>query len=158
MSWVTVRRVSARAAGEFRRTPRERADQRVSWDRPDQAFFAAGACHVLAWACREVYADQPIGIGALRIPGEPHAFHVHATWRDWTFDHAGWLPEPELLRANEEFERQSLDRLEITTGLAEFCAQHYSRMPHQYWSDPTERARAYIGRFPPPWPNPRVEA
>jgi len=38
-----------RPAGMFRRTPEERADQEVSWRRTDQAFFAAGACHILAW-------------------------------------------------------------------------------------------------------------
>ena len=29
------------AAGVFRRTPQQRADQELSWNRSDQAFFAA---------------------------------------------------------------------------------------------------------------------
>jgi hypothetical protein len=143
--------MTARAAGEFRRTPIERADQRVSWERSDQAFFAAGACHVLAWVCRDTYSELPIGVEALRVPGEAHAFHVYATWEGWTFDHAGWHPEPELVTANAAFEGQRLERLTITVGLAEYCERHYSRMPHQYWHDPTERAREYVVRHRPPW-------
>ncbi|HEX3588635.1 MAG TPA: hypothetical protein VHV74_03310 [Pseudonocardiaceae bacterium] len=37
------------------RTPLERADQLASWQRPDQAFFAAGACHILAFAFLEAF-------------------------------------------------------------------------------------------------------
>ncbi|MBE1611454.1 hypothetical protein [Actinopolymorpha pittospori] len=32
----------------YRRTPAQRADQRLAWERPDEAFFASGACHILA--------------------------------------------------------------------------------------------------------------
>jgi hypothetical protein len=42
-------------------------------------------------------------------------------------------------------------RAEITGGLAEFCEQHYSRMPHQYWQDPSQRAREYVCLHQPPW-------
>jgi hypothetical protein len=143
--------VPARASGEFRRTPRERADQRISWERTDQAFFASGACHVLAWACRELHPDQPIGIAAIRFAGEERAFHVYATWRGWAFDHAGWHVEADLLAVNAEFEGRAIERLAITTGLADFCAQHGSRMPEQYWRDPVPRARAYAGHHRPPW-------
>lgn len=57
------------AAGTYRRTDLERRDQQVSWERPDKAFFAAGACHVLAWACLEVHADRPLRLAAIRTPG-----------------------------------------------------------------------------------------
>src|SRR3954451_12383895 len=100
----------------FRRTPRERADQRVSWERPDQAFFASGACHVLAWACRDAYPDRSIGIAAARFAGEQQVFHVYAVWDGWAFDHWGWNLEPELLAANEVFEGQALERVQITDG------------------------------------------
>jgi len=72
-------------AGRFRRTARERADQRVSWERPDRAFFAAGACHILAWACRSAYPDAGIGLAGMRRPGETHVCHVYAVWREWTW-------------------------------------------------------------------------
>lgn len=143
--------MGAKAAGAFRRTPAERADQRLSWERPDQAFFAAGACHVLAWVCREAYPDEPVGIAALRLQGERQVFHTYATWDGWAFDHAGWHPEPDLLAVNRAFERRPLERVEITVGLADFCEEHHHRMPDQYWQDPLPRARSYVARHVPPW-------
>lgn len=89
------------ASGAYRRTQAERDDQRLSWTRPDRAFFASGACHILAWACREAYPDRAVGIAAMRFVGEPRAFHVYATWRDAGFDHSGWNAESDLHAVNE---------------------------------------------------------
>lgn len=139
------------AAGAFRRTAIERADQRIAWERTDQAFFAAGACHILAWVCRDAYPERSIGIAGVRFAGEWQVFHVYAVWDGWAFDHSGWNPEPHLLVANTDFEGRPLESVTITEDLAEFCRQHYSRMPHQYWQDPLRRARAYVERHRPPW-------
>lgn len=139
------------AAGTYRRTQAERDDQSLSWHRTDRAFFAAGACHILAWTCRELYPAMPIGITALRDPEEDRVFHSVATWDDWAFDHGGWHPTAELVRVNEEFVGHPLARVEITTDLADFCRRHDHRMPHQYHEDPRPRARAYVRRFDPPW-------
>lgn len=146
--------MGARPAGEFRRTPIERSDQRVAWERSDQAFFAAGACHVLAWVCRDTYSERSIDLAAVRFAGEQQAFHTYAAWDGWAFDHSGWSPEQELLAVNETFEGRRLERVAVTVGLAEFCAEHYCRMPHQYWRDPLPRARGYVARFDPPWSQP----
>lgn len=143
--------MTARPAGLFRRTPIERADQRVAWERTDQAFFAAGACHLLAWACRDAYAGRPIDIEALRFDGEQQVFHTYATWSGWTFDHSGWNPEPDLVTVNAAFEGRRLERVAITADLAAFCEQHHHRMPHDYWRDPRQRARDYVDRHQPPW-------
>ena len=143
--------MTPRAAGEFRRTPLERSDQQVSWERPDQAFFAAGACHILAWACRDLYSSHDVGLAALRSADEPQVFHTFATWGWWAFDHAGWNLESDLVAANAAYEGQAVSRVEIDVSLAEFCGEHAHRMPHEYWSDPVPRARAYVARFRPPW-------
>jgi hypothetical protein len=143
--------VEATAAGKYRRTPLERADQRVAWQRSDQAFFAAGACHILAWVCRESYPDRLIGIIGLRFAGEHQVFHVYATWNDWAFDHSGWSSESQLFTVNQDFEGRPLERVTITADLAAFCAEHHSRTPTQYWRDPLPRARDYLVRHPPPW-------
>jgi len=143
--------MTAEAAGAFRRTELERSDQRVSWERSDQAFFAAGACHVLAWVCRDTYGEQQIGIEALRCEGELQVFHTYATWDGWTFDHSGWNPEPQLFAINTAFEGVELERVPITVGLAEFCDEHHHRMPHEYWRNPAARARAFVARHQPPW-------
>ena len=139
------------AAGVFRRTELERSDQRVAWERTDQAFFAAGACHVLAWACRDAYPDRSIAIEAVRQAGEQQVFHTFAAWNGWTFDHSGWNPEPQLLAVNTDFEGRPLERVGITVGLADFCEQHHHRMPHQYLHDPMQRAGEYVSRHQPPW-------
>ena len=141
----------AEAAGAFRRTAIERSDQRISWERSDQAFFAAGACHILAWVCRESYPDRPIEIVGVRPADGWQVFHVYARCDGWAFDHSGWNPEPELLAANITFEGQPLESVTIVESLAEFCERHYSRLPHQYWRDPIPRARDYLSRYPPPW-------
>lgn len=70
--------VAIEAAGVYRRTQVQRDDQRSSWIRDDQAFFAAGACHVLAWTCHETYAKQDLRIVGLKFAGESIAFHVIA--------------------------------------------------------------------------------
>lgn len=139
------------AAGTYRRTAIERSDQRVAWERTDQAFFAAGACHVLAWVCRESYPDREIGLAGVRFVGEPHAFHAFATWDGWAYDHAGWNSETDLLAVNADFEGRPLERLTITSTLDEYCVEHASRRPDQYWCDPLPRARAYVARHTPPW-------
>lgn len=143
--------VVAIAAGRFRRTPLERSDQRVSWERADQAFFAAGACHILAWACRDSHSDRGVELAAVKFVGEHEVFHAIATWDGWAYDHSGWNPEPELLAVNEAFEGHPIERVTITASLAVFCAEHHHRMPDQYWRDPMPRARKYVARGEPPW-------
>jgi len=135
----------------FRKTPIERSDQRVAWERTDEALFAAGACHILAWARRGSYPERPIGIAGVRFAGERRVFHAYATWHGWAFDHSGWNPEPQLLLVNTGFEGRLLERFDITVGLPEFCEEHHSRLPSQYWCDPLPRAQEYVGRYVPPW-------
>lgn len=147
-----MRGMALLASGTFRRTPLERSDQRVSWERTDQAFFSSGACHILAWTCRETYPDQAIELASLYLLGEQHPLHTYARWNGWAFDASGWNSEAELRRVNAEFEGRAVERVErIDVDLAEFCRLHVHRMPHQYWRDPIPRARAYVARFTPPW-------
>lgn len=143
--------MTAVAAGAFRRTPVERSDQRVSWKRTDQAFFASGACHILAWACRDAFPEQRLTLVSLRFAGAQQSTHAYATWDDWAFDHSGWNDEAELIAANEAFEGHAMERSEITDDLAEFCRLHHHRMPEQYWRDPRPRARDYVASHVPPW-------
>jgi hypothetical protein len=46
---MTLVLVLPEAAITYRRTPQQRADVSLSWARPDRAFFAAGAGHILAY-------------------------------------------------------------------------------------------------------------
>lgn len=122
-------------------------------ERTDQAFFAAGACHVLAWACRAFHQgwERTLAIHAIRFEGKQQVFHTYAVWETWAFDHSGWNPEQELLEANAEFEHRTLEPINVGTTLSDFCAEHHHRMPNQYWRDPRRRAHDYVARYRPPW-------
>jgi hypothetical protein len=137
-----------RPAGMFRRTPEERADQEVSWRRTDQAFFAAGACHILAW---EFVARNPAyGVCAVWKAAEENPSHVIATDGTWAFDHDGWTLQDELLAATAAYEPDATwELVPVTSDLATFCAQNYHRPPELYHEDPRPRARAYLDSFPP---------
>lgn len=123
----------------------------MSWIRDDQAFFAAGACHVLAWTCHETYAKQDLRIVGLKFAGQSIAFHVIATWRDWAFDHCGWNLKGALILANEQFESRAIESFAITSNLVGYCQEHRSRLPGQYHADPRPRALSYVRSFDAPW-------
>ena len=115
--------MAVQAAGAFGRTPIERSDQRVAWQRADRAFFAAGACHVLAWVCRDTFPERAVELASVRFAGEQQVFHTFATWDGRAFDHSGWNPEPELLAVNQAFEGHPLERVRISVALAKFKSQ-----------------------------------
>lgn len=83
----------------------------------------------------------------MRLEGDPQVFHVYATWQTWAFDHSGWNDETDLLAVNADFEGRHVERIEITSTLAEFCASHAHRMPDQYWQDPVPRAVRFVDRY-----------
>jgi hypothetical protein len=143
--------VTAQPAGAYRRTAVERSDQRIAWERADQAFFASGACHILAWTCQRHYPDRPVRLSAMRFTDQPRVFHVYAAWETWAFDHSGWNAEADLLSANAEFEGRAIEQIDVSTSLNTFCAEHYHRMPDHYWRDPIPRAVEYVERYAPPW-------
>ena len=133
--------------GRFRRTEQERADEALSWARPDQAFFAAGACHILAWAFLRRHPTAGFRVVALRAEQDAHASHVYVAKGGWAFDHAGWTREDELVAAITETEARNYERLHVDGDLASFCADHNSRQPHQYVELPWRRAEDYIVRL-----------
>jgi hypothetical protein len=128
-------------AGLFRRTESERADQLQSWGRDDQAFFAAGACHILAWAFMKSHPGKGFSIYALRERGETHPFHVYVSDGLWAFDHCGWTLSTELREAYEA------EVLKIQSDLETFCAEHDHRLPEQFAHLPWQRASDYIARY-----------
>jgi hypothetical protein len=82
----------------YTRTAAERADQLLSWQRGDKAFFAAGACHILAWAFLQ-RGDRSAGftpVGIHRV-GNRSMDHVYVSDGTWAFD-----PRP---RANAYLDR-----------------------------------------------------
>lgn len=87
----------------------------------------------------------------MRFEGEPRVFHVYAVWETWAYDHSGWNAETDLIAVNADFERRGVERFDITSTLAEFCAERQHRMPDQFWQDPRPRALDYLAHHVPPW-------
>ena len=132
----------------FARTPRERADQLASWQRSDQAFFAAGACHILAFAFLAAFPEAGFAPVALWADDAEFPHHVYVTDGEWAFDHAGWTRQAELLATvGDQYRPQPID-----VDLDTFCVRHNHRGRHQFAADPWERAQRYLVAHAHPWP------
>jgi hypothetical protein len=140
----------------FDRTSEERKDPFLSWKRKDQAFFAAGACHILADLFIQLHPNENFKM----IYIKPHegftGNHVYASNGKWAFDHNGWTEEKVLLAATQKacgekypgwrYERHVIES--ATDSLEKFCKANHHRLPWQYAHLPWERAYNYIKRFP----------
>jgi hypothetical protein len=138
----------------FERTAGELRDPFVSWARGDQAFFASGACHILAEMFRQLHYDE----GFYLVHIKPaHGFtgnHVYATDGHWAFDHNGWTEESELLVITEEAYRKkypgwTYERIVMNEDFEAYCKKNHHRLPWQFAYLPWERAYNYIQQFAP---------
>lgn len=136
----------------FDRTPEEKKDPFKSWARDDQAFFATGACHILAELFVQLHGDE----GYYKVHIKPAAGfsgnHVYATNGVWAFDHDGWTKDEELLAVIEQGFRQkypdwNYERRVIKEDFETFCKDNNHRLPWQFAHLPWERAYSYIQRF-----------
>lgn len=139
----------------FERTPEERHDIFKSWARDDQAFFASGACHILA----DMFVQLHQHDGYCMIYIKPnHGFpgsHVYASNGTWAFDHNGWTKECELLETTEQAYQQRYPGWSYTKHIIEpasdalekFCKANNHRLPWQFAYLPWERAYSYIKRY-----------
>ncbi|MFI6167094.1 hypothetical protein ACIBCN_09915 [Nocardia sp. NPDC051052] len=134
----------------FRRTPLERFDQELAWHRDDQWFFAAGACHILAYAFLATYSDR-FAVKGLWPSTEPDPSHVYVSDGKWAFDHCGWTLEHELLTVSRAAEPAACyEARQIIWQIDELCARHWHRTRAEYLHDPWPRACAYIAQFSDP--------
>ncbi|PNY82225.1 hypothetical protein [Deinococcus koreensis] len=139
----------------LRRTPAERADVRLSWARPDLNFFAAGACHILAFAFLERWPLSSFRPRLLRpAPGQGGS-HVYVSDGQTAFDAQGYLPEAELLAAHRAAflalsPGWTAEVLDVDVPLAELCAAHQLRAPWDFPPGVWARAHAYLAAFPKP--------
>ncbi|MFG2434575.1 hypothetical protein [Streptomyces sp. NPDC048508] len=140
-----------RPSAQFRRTADERKDQLLSWKRDDQRFFAAGACHILAFAFLETYPEagfRPVGLWPR---GAKDPSHLYVSDGTWAFDHDGWTLELDLLAATRAFEPEAdFQSHVIQDGIDKFCADHHHRPRQLFAFDPWSRALHYLAGFSPP--------
>ncbi|TAH33174.1 hypothetical protein EYC59_05240 [Candidatus Saccharibacteria bacterium] len=139
---------------EFHRTSQEKADVFLAWQRPDKAFFASGACHILAHQFLSLHIGQ--GYQLIRIEpaaGQPGS-HYYASNGTWSFDYNGWLKESQMLLAmekayTEKYSSWTYTRTVLTEGLVAHIASgnHNLRPPEYFPYLPWERAYTYIHKF-----------
>lgn len=139
----------------FRRTPKERANQLLSWKRPDPAFFAAGACHILAEAFLRVYPDSGNVRVGLRDTPSSVVNHMLVANEHWVFDFNGYTRVDEFTAAMEHANRERLAGWRcvlypLIGAFDDICRREHHRLPGDFAHDPWMRADAYLRHFGPP--------
>lgn len=127
----------------------------LSWQRDDQAFFASGACHILASLFAELHQHEGFKMVHIKPEQSFPGNHVYASDGKWAFDHNGWTKEKELLETTEKafrtkypewkYERRVIEY--STSALEDFCKANNHRLPWQFANLPWERAYNYINQF-----------
>lgn len=139
----------------FDRTPEQKRDIFAAWARDDQAFFAAGACHILADLFLQMHQGQGFKMIFIKpVEGFPGA-HVYASDGTWAFDHNGWTKEAELVAVTKKayqavypgWKCQKIVIEYSITSLEDFCKANTHRLPWQFAYLPWERAFNYINKF-----------
>ena len=136
----------------FARTREQFDSARLSYQRPDVAFFSAGACQILAFAFLETYPHA--GFRPRFIYPTPgfDGSHVYVTDGHTAFDAQGYVSEVGLLRrhhaAYAPYWQGGVE--DITVPMAEFCAANDHAAPCYFPPGAWERALAYLRQFPAP--------
>ncbi len=138
----------------FERTKLEKTDPFLSWNRDDQAFFAAGACHILAYLFVQLHPNENYQLIHIKPVKDYSGNHMYVTNGTWAFDHNGWTLENELLTITKDtfskkYKGWDYERIIIEDDLESFCKKYYHRPPSHFAYLPWERAYNYIKKFDP---------
>lgn len=134
----------------YERTKAEIESELLSWQRDDVAFFAAGACHILAYTFREKYPDLGYQIIYIR-PKSPFSSwnHVYIISGEYAFDFWWWNTEEEILSIfswdyRNKYPWWDYDRIILDIPLEQFCDENNHRKPQDFYGDVISRAQKYI--------------
>jgi hypothetical protein len=136
----------------FTRTDAERRDPFRSWRRSDRAFFASGACHILASLFVQLHQHEGFVAEYLQPRDGALGSHMYATDGIWAFDFDGWTPKCEMLTVIARDYRRSnpawdFDLIPVEGPVENHCAQLDLRSPQNFPHLPWARAYAYVGTF-----------
>lgn len=140
----------------YARTKEEKSDIFKAWDRPDKAFFAAGACHILAHLFYWMHREEGFKVILIKPSEGFPGTHMFATNGTWAFDFNGWTLEKELLdtyvKAYSDYHKGwDYTKVVLEKGLFTDMEGH---LPPQFFPySPWERAYKYIQQFPSQPPN-----
>lgn len=141
-----------------RRTPGTKQDKAKQWSLPERVFFAAGACHILAYAFLERFPNlgaKACWIKPLDCSPTNHIIVITGTC---AFDYHGYSRKDALLahfqrRACRHWPEWRGELIEIRPEalISEAESKTYPglwlREPGQFLHDALPRARAYLDRF-----------
>jgi hypothetical protein len=138
----------------LQRTPEEKKDMFLAWQRSDEEFFASGACHILAHQFLSLHFDEGfVLIRIMPLNGRP-GNHYYASNGTWVFDYHGWSLEDEYVSAMKaayakKYPDWGYERIELPEGLMAHIASgdHNLRPPEYFPELPWKRAYEYIKRF-----------
>lgn len=139
---------------KYMRSPEESRDVFLAWKRPDKAFFASGACHILAHMFLSLHYGEQYQLIYIKpkqknYPGN----HMYASDGKWAFDFNGWTLEEELLEVTkkefgDKYKGWDYTRIVIKEGLPEYLKHsNHLRGPEYFPQLPWERAYKYVKRF-----------
>ena len=137
---------------------RVKSDPALRWNLPDRMFFAAGACHILAYAFIERYSDQAFKPVWIKPAAGYTGNHIVAVNDKVAFDYHGYsdwcaLLEHTITKANRWWAgwRCELVDLPVHVLISEEKSRQYDglwlREPGQYFHDALPRACRFIDRF-----------
>lgn len=138
------------------RTAEQKADLGGSWSRPDEEFFTAGACHILAGVFLETYPNNRFQAWMIRPSPGFRGGHVVVSDGSWIFDGRGWYSKEDYLRRYAESCQAiypgwtyRLENVDEVLGW-DFCRAYHHRHPSQFFADPILRAKTFLRQFSPP--------
>ena len=128
-------------------------DPVARWNLPDQLFFAAGACHILAGTYLRWFASDGVWAEWIRPHNRSRGSHVYVTDGRREFDYRGWADRAALL-ASHRSDRLAADPawgadlVRVDFDLLDTAQLNARDMRgrDQYLHDPLPRAIAFIGR------------
>lgn len=138
----------------YERSVEEYNDPFLAWKRSDKAFFASGACHILAYMFLSVHDKEGYKLIHIKPRSPFRGNHMYASNGTWAFDFNGWALEKELLTEYEKayqakYPGWSYDRIEVDEPFHTYI-QKSNHMPPEYFPYlPWERAYKYIKSLPP---------
>ncbi len=144
-----------------RRTVGAKRDPVKQWALPDRVFFAAGACHMLAYAFLEAYRHDGFEPRWIRPASGHTGNHIIVVRDECVFDYHGFCEwtgywAHTVRRANQWWPGWSADVVTVTMDalVSRRHARRYEGLwmkePRDFLFDPLARARRYLRRFPAP--------
>ena len=145
----------------IRRTPGSKHDQVKRWGLPNRVFFAAGACHILAYAFLERFPCCSARAFWIKPLDSSPTNHIVVLRGNCAFDYHGYTKRDVLMahfryracRIWPEWQSELVELppdILVSTEKSRTYPGLWLREPQDFLFDALPRARAYLNRFSHP--------